>query len=106
MQSAELIVVFVTCRPDDAEKIAGVLVEERFAACVNIVPVKSIYHWQGKLCRDGESLLVIKSTSGTYKRLEKKIKDVHPYDVPEIVTVKIKAVEYEYLKWVFEQTGG
>lgn len=105
MQSAELIVVLVTCRPDDAEKIAKVLVDERLAACVNIVPVKSIYHWQGKLCRDEESLLVIKSASGIYKRLEKKIKDVHPYDVPEIVAIKANMVEDDYLKWVFEQTG-
>ncbi|OQX93016.1 MAG: hypothetical protein B6D58_00180, partial [candidate division Zixibacteria bacterium 4484_95] len=106
MQNVELIIVFVTCRPDDAEKIARVLVEERFAACVNIIPVKSVYHWRDELCRDEESLLVIKSNSGIYKRLEKRIKDIHPYDVPEIVAVKTEAVEDEYLKWVLKQTGG
>ncbi|RKX19248.1 MAG: divalent-cation tolerance protein CutA [Candidatus Zixiibacteriota bacterium] len=106
MQNVELIIVFVTCRPDDAEKIARVLVEERFAACVNIIPVKSVYHWRDELCRDEESLLVIKSNSGIYKRLEKRIKDIHPYDVPEIVAVKTEAVEDKYLKWVLKQTGG
>ena len=105
MRGAELIIVFVTCRPDDADKIAEILVKEKLAACVNVIPAKSIYHWQGKLCHDEESLLVIKSTSEIYSRLEKRIKQVHSYDVPETVAIKAEAVEDDFLKWVLEQTG-
>ncbi len=104
MAKDDLIIVYVTCNPDDADEIAETLINERLAACVNIAPVKSVYSWEEKLCRDEESLLIIKSTSDTYTQLEKRIKQIHPYDIPEIIAIKAKAVEPDYLKWVAAQT--
>ncbi|MCP4581674.1 MAG: divalent-cation tolerance protein CutA [candidate division Zixibacteria bacterium] len=99
----DLIIVFVTCPEDKAENIAETLISEKYAACVNISPVKSVYIWQEKLCKDGEALLIIKSTSSAYPRLEDRIKQIHPYDVPEIVALKADAVQPDYLAWVKSQ---
>jgi len=103
MSNNNLIIVYVTCPPDDSEKIAEILVREKLAACVNILPAKSVYIWEDKLCRDEESLLIIKSTLTAYPKLEAKIKQIHPYDVPEIVAIKAEAVQDDYLRWVHEQ---
>lgn len=99
-----LLVVYVTCPPDKADNIAETLVESKLAACVNILPVKSVYYWQGKLYRDEEKLLVIKSRREVYPKLESKIKEIHPYDVPEVIAIKAEAVQADYLKWVHSQT--
>jgi len=104
MSNNDLIIVYVTCPPADSEKIAEVLINEKLAACVNILPAKSIYIWEDKLCRDEESLLIIKSTLAAYPELEAKVKQIHPYNVPEIVAIKVEAVQYDYLKWVHGQT--
>jgi len=104
MGNNDLIIVYITCPPDDSEKIAEILIREKLAACVNILPAKSVYIWEDKLCRDEESLLIIKSTSTVYPELEAKVKQIHPYDVPEIVAIKAEAVQDDYLKWVYEQT--
>jgi periplasmic divalent cation tolerance protein len=99
-----LILVYVTCPPVDAERVAEILVNDKLAACVNIVPVKSVYNWEGKLNRDDEAMLIIKSKSAVYPDLEAKILAIHPYDVPEIAAVKAEAVQADYLNWVNEQT--
>lgn len=99
-----MIIVFVTCPPDKADNIAEILVGEKLAACANIVPVKSVYIWEEKLNRDNEALLVIKTMSNNYPILEKRIKEIHPYDVPEVVAIKAEAVEADYLVWVNRQT--
>ncbi len=99
------ILVF-TSVPDSevAEKIAALLVEERAAACVQILPpMQSVYFWQGKLCRDMEQLLFIKASSDKAQQIESLIKENHPYTVPEIVTVGLEggvAMEKQYWRWV------
>ncbi len=103
MSNNDLIIVYVTCPPDGSEKIAEILIREKLAACVNILPAKSVYIWEDKLCRDEESLLIIKSTSAVYSKLEAKVKQIHPYDLPEIVVIKAEAVQDDYLRWVHEQ---
>jgi periplasmic divalent cation tolerance protein len=98
-----MIVVFCTT-PDKktASKIAKVLVEEGDAACVNIIKVdETVYKWEGKLVRGKEHLMVIKARKESWDTLKKKIENIHPYSVPEIVSVKTHKVAEPYLDWVY-----
>ena len=90
---------------DKAREIAQRLVEEKLAACVNIIPsVESIYHWQGKLHRDSELLLVVKTTKSNVPALEKRLHELHPYDTPEFVVLESDHTSQRYLAWVAECT--
>ena len=102
-----LHVVFCTF-PDKevAQRIARTLVEEGLAACVNLVPgVQSIYRWEGKVESAEEVLGVMKTTDLAYAKLESRIKELHPYEVPEIVAVPVERVEEKYAAWVTEMTA-
>lgn len=95
-------ITLCTC-PDQqsAEDIANHLVTNNLAACVNIIAgIRSIYQWQGKIESAQEQLLIIKSNSDTYPRLEVEIKKLHPYELPEIITVPIERGLPEYLQWI------
>lgn len=98
----EFIVVFITTSSaDEAIKIARALVEEKLAACVNIVPqVFSFYWWEGKLQEDKEALMIAKTTASAFPALEAKVKELHSYTVPEIIALPIKAGYKGYLDWV------
>jgi periplasmic divalent cation tolerance protein len=99
--SPRCVAVLVTSPPDRAPEIARAIVEERLAACASILPaVRSIYSWQGKLCDDGEALLVIKTRPERFERLRARIVELHPYEVPEIVALPIVAGHEPYLAWV------
>jgi periplasmic divalent cation tolerance protein len=103
----ELLVVFCTF-PDKeaAQRIALALVEERLVACVNVLPgVRSVYRWEGRVETAEEVLAVMKTTEEAYARLEARIKELHPYEVPEILAVPAERVEERYAKWVREETG-
>ena len=91
--------VLSTCATlDEAKKIAKTLVEERLAACVNIMPqIFSIYEWEG-LQEDSEVLLLIKTRS--LELVEERIKELHSYEVPEIIAIEIKDGSQEYLEWM------
>ena len=85
----------------EAREIGKALLEERLAACVNIVPaVSSIYFWEGRICNEQELLLIIKTTTIIYARLEKRIKDLHSYEVPEIISIPLEQGSAKYLKWI------
>jgi periplasmic divalent cation tolerance protein len=89
----------------DAEKIARHLVERRFVACVNVVPgLVSHYRWKGKVCRDAEFLLMMKTTGAKAKRLEKELTKIHPYELPEFVVLPFKKGSPRYLAWIAENT--
>jgi periplasmic divalent cation tolerance protein len=96
-----IIVLVTTTDAAEAEKISKTLVEEKLAACCNIVDkVRSIYFWDGKLCDENESLILIKTKRSNFKKLEKRIKSLHSYQVPEIIVLSIGKGSEDYLKWV------
>jgi periplasmic divalent cation tolerance protein len=98
----------VLCTVPDAatgERIAEALVEERLAACVNLVPgLRSFYRWKGKLQREAELLLVIKTRAERLDALMERLKSLHPYEVPEILALPIAAGSEAYLLWIEENT--
>ena len=86
--------------------MAGALVREKLAACVNIIPaVRSIYSWKGEVCDDGEALMVIKTRSGLLDALRERVVQLHPYDVPEVIALPIVGGHGPYLKWIDESTA-
>ncbi|GAB4339757.1 MAG: divalent-cation tolerance protein CutA [Calditrichia bacterium] len=100
----ETIIVYCTV-PDleTANSIANHLVQNRLAACCNIVPgITSVYRWQGKVETDSELLLLIKTRQDIFKDLEKAILELHPYEVPEIIAAPMADGHENYLKWVDE----
>ncbi|MBL8148719.1 MAG: divalent-cation tolerance protein CutA [Blastocatellia bacterium] len=98
----ENLIVFVTVdNQESAQKIASNLVEERLAACVNIVSnVESVYRWEGKLCQDKELLLIIKTSKSHYEKLEARILNLHSYTTPEIIALPIVKGSTAYLAWL------
>ena len=102
----EPIIVLVTTKDvTEAEKIAGELVKDGLAACVNIInKVRSIYRWQGEICRDTEALCIIKTVKGNFERLKDKIKSMHSYTVPEVIGLPIEVGSDKYLKWLTKET--
>jgi periplasmic divalent cation tolerance protein len=100
------IIVLVTCgSEEEALKIAHSLVEERLAACVNLVfPVRSIYRWEGKIWDEKEWILIIKTQKQRFEKLEKKVKSLHSYSVPEIIGLPIIEGSSSYLDWLKEMT--
>lgn len=88
-----------------AEKLADALIENRVAACINILaPCRSVYRWQGAVQHDEEHPVLIKSTQAAYPALEAQIRALHPYELPEIVAVPIEHGLPAYLDWVAAQT--
>ena len=88
-----------------AERLAGLLVERRLAACVNILaPCRSVYRWQGAVQHDEEHPMLIKTTAERYPALEEALRSGHPYELPEIIAVPIERGLPAYLQWVAAET--
>src|SRR5260221_7314479 len=104
------VVLVLTNLPNRAaaERLADVLIEEKLAACVNILaPCRSVYRWKGTLQHDEEHPMLIKTTSERYAALEAAIRAGHPYELPEIIAVPIERGLQAYLAWVAaESTAG
>jgi periplasmic divalent cation tolerance protein len=99
------LVVLVTCRSaKEARRIAEAVVEQRLAACVNILgaPVRSIYRWKGRIESAREILLVMKTSRRRFAALQKKIEQLHSYDVPEVIALPIITGARRYLGWIAE----
>ena len=100
------ILVLCTC-PDEttADRIAAALVEEHLAACVNrLAGVGSTYRWKGKVCRDSEHLLLIKTTIERFDALRERIVALHPYELPEVIAVDVVRGLPPYLDWIASET--
>ncbi|WP_456377790.1 divalent-cation tolerance protein CutA [Thiolapillus sp.] len=104
VSSSDNLLVLCTCPEGNvAEYLAQTLVERKLAACVSITSaIQSVYHWQGKIQRDREVLLLIKTTAAGWANLEQALLELHPYDVPEIIAIPIVAGSKDYLSWVGE----
>ncbi|RMD46796.1 MAG: divalent-cation tolerance protein CutA [Aquificota bacterium] len=100
----EHIVIFITVPSlDIGKQIAEKLIKEKLAACVNITSkVNSIYFWQGNIEKDDEFLLIIKSRKDRFEKLEKAVKTLHPYSVPEIIAMPLILGSGDYLNWINE----
>ena len=86
-------------------QLADTLVEERFAACVNVLPgIRSVSRWQGAIERSDETLLLIKTTRDRLDALTTRVRDLHPYELPEVIAVEVAGGLSTYLDWVVEQT--
>jgi periplasmic divalent cation tolerance protein len=100
---ADAVVCLVTAPPEQAHEIADALVAERLAACVNVVAgVHSVYRWEGKVTRDDESLLVVKTTTARLTALEEALDRLHPYDTFELIALDVTAGAAPYLAWIAE----
>ena len=100
----EIVLAFCTF-PDDetARRVARELVELRLAACGNVLPkIHSVYRWQGKIESAEEALAIFKLPAAGYAEFENKLRALHPYDVPEIISAGIDRGLPEYLRWVVE----
>jgi periplasmic divalent cation tolerance protein len=103
---SEFIVALVTCgSEEEALKIAHALVENHLAACVNLVsPIRSIYRWEGKIWDEKEWLLIIKTQGKKFDELKTRVKSLHSYAVPEIISLPIVEGSSSYLNWIRENT--
>lgn len=99
--SERVVVLCTVGKAEDAERLAGELVVRGLAACVSIVPaVTSVYRWKGKLAREEERLLVIKTRAERFEALREAIVSLHPYEVPEVISLPIEAGHAPYLAWI------
>jgi periplasmic divalent cation tolerance protein len=99
-------IVLVTAASEaEAETIAEGLVAARLAACVSLMPIRSIYTWKGAVQRDQEWQLVIKTDLSRFDQLEAKIRELHSYEVPEIIALLLERGSVPYLNWIAEQVG-
>ncbi len=96
-------VIFITVPVDKGEEIGEFIIREKLGACVNILDVEnSIYWWKGNIEKDKEKLLIVKTSVKNIERLIKRVKEIHPYTVPEIIALPIIGGNEDYLKWIDE----
>ena len=104
--ASDIIVVYITApNLQEAESLAHTLVEEKLAACVNIIPgIQSVYFWNEAVQSDNELLLICKSRVDRFEALKTRVQSLHPYDVPEILSIPAQNGSEPYLNWVRENT--
>lgn len=107
METNKIKLVLTTVPNEElALHIAHELVERKLAACCNIIPsIRSVYCWQGKMQEDPEVLMIIKTASSEYSKLETCIIELHPYETPEIIAIEITQGFDKYLAWVLSETS-
>ena len=96
------VVIFITAKNTaEANRIVAQLIEDKLAACVNIIKgVKSVFWWEGKVDKSDEVLLVVKSKKSLFSKLQKAVKKLHSYTVPEIIALPVVAGNKDYLDWI------
>jgi len=99
------VVIQTTCSSEDeAKKIAKVLVESKLAACIQILPIQSMYVWEEKLYCQNEILLNIKTKKANFLKIKSKILELHSYDVPEVIELDISNISEDYLNFIKDNT--
>jgi periplasmic divalent cation tolerance protein len=99
--------VLITCGESaESREIARHLVESRLAAGVQIVPIDSIYRWEGEIVEDHESLMLVKTRRDLFEEIESVVNEMHSYEVPPVLMVAMDAGSHPYLDWIAENTGG
>jgi len=103
----DAVLVIVTCASvEEAGRIAERLVEERLAACGTALPgAQSVFRWQGKLCRESEVVLLLKTRGEFFERLRARVRALHSYELPEIIALPLAAGDQQYLEWLRAETS-
>ena len=102
-----ILVITTVGTEEEANELAQELVERHHSCCVNILPVhRSVYRWQGKICTDSEFMLIIKALDDKYAAIEAAIKELHSYELPEILAFDIKQGEEGFLHWIYACSSG
>jgi len=105
--SSHIVVLMTASSTEEAERIAKAIVEARLVACCNIIPqIRSIYHWQGEIHDDPEVMMVAKTRADALPTLIEKVRMLHSYEVPEIISVPIAGGFDAYLSWIDENVTG
>jgi len=92
--------VITTCPVDKSQKLIDEILQLKLAGCASKTEVDSKFWWKGKIAEEKESLIVFKTRKESAEKLFKKIKEIHPYEVPEIIEIKVEKVDDKYLKWL------
>ena len=100
MTNEYCVVLTTTQSKESVRTIVHCVLERKLAACVQVVPIESHYSWQGEVVQDGEFLLLLKAKSSDYRDLEAAIRSVHPYEIPEIVSLGVENGSSDYLDWI------
>jgi periplasmic divalent cation tolerance protein len=103
-QNKKYVIIFVTAPSEKiASQIGKMIISKKLAACVNIIPeIRSLYRWKNKICNDKEFLIIIKSSAKRFNELAVKIQKMHPYEIPEIISIPITKGSNSYMKWLSE----
>lgn len=100
-----IVLIQTTCSSkEEATKIAKVLIEEKYAACVQLSQIESFYSWNNEFCCEIETLVNIKTIKENFEKVKSKIKELHSYDLPEIIQLDITNASKEYLKFIGDNT--
>lgn len=98
-------IILTTTSPDTAEEIVEQMVSGRWVACGNILPsVMSIYRWKGEVCKDPESVIIMETKAEKAAAAMEFLQEIHPYEVPKILSLRPEMVQAEYLHWVLQET--
>ena len=98
------IVYIVTSSKKEAKKISEILVKEKLAACINFFPITSVYKWQGKIEKEKEFGLIIKTKKNLVEKVIKRVKGLHSYEVPCIISLPVEKGYKKFLEWIDEST--
>ena len=99
------VLIISTATEENAREIAGILVKDRLAACINLLPVRSVYHWEGAVCDEHEHMMLVKTTRDRMDAAIAAIRRHHRYELPEVITLPITGGSPEFLAWLGSETA-
>ena len=104
-ETPEMIIIMSTAPEHIAFDIGHALINDHLIACINLVPMRSMYLWEGRFCTERELLMIMKTTPERFDEVEKRIRALHPYDVPEIVALPVREGAGDFLTWVHQSVA-